>query len=706
MKMKKILAAAIAAILFLGIAATPEVGSEIKLALTANAESGEVPIDEAHFPDEIFREYVKEFDTDKNGSFSTEEIAAVTSIFLDSKISSLKGIENFTSLTRLSCYYSKLTELDVSKNAMLSDLYCEGNKLQKLDVSECTELESLSCEGNQLTKLDVSKNTALEYLRCNNNQLAELDVSKNTALVRLTCDENQLAELDVSKNTALTHLYCSSNQLAELDVSKNTALEYLYCNNNQLAELDVSKNTKITELHCSDNQIVSLDLSGPAFLVELNCENNQFTSLDIGNNLCIITAYFVGEKKILDTQTYYQTHYKCWKVCLWIDSNVILTGYEKEAIVNAETFPDENFRAYVSENIDTNDDGKLTASEIYSVLELDVCDKQISSLKGIEYFPVLNSLWCENNDLVSIDTSKNIVLLLLSCSDNQLTELDVSKNAMLSDLYCEGNKLQKLDVSGCTDLSMLHCYENQLKSLDISKNTGLGYLQCQNNNLVDIDIRNNITLHVLECYGNQISTIDISNHEYLLMAYNDVNREYDEFMYYCKTNQVFPIWLKTDKNVKLIIENTMQNVGTADVSGMQNNPNVDVTNMDITFTDDSGKTYNAQVQANGKIMLPSLPAGEYTVTAFIENCPSRDYEVTVESGKPVELEVELKLYGDVDGNGLATTADLSLVNEQVQMLSELSDYDSKVADVNGDGIVTTSDLSAINEHVQLLELMW
>ena len=82
-------------------------------------------------------------------------------------------------------------------------------------------------------------------------------------------------------------------------------------------------------------------------------------------------------------------------------------------------------------------------------------------------------------------------------------------------------------------------------------------------------------------------------------------------------------------NVKAVAQEV--EAGTADVSGMQNNPNVDVTNMDITFTDDSGTAYNAEVQANGKIMLPSLPAGEYTVTASLENCPSRDYEVTVET---------------------------------------------------------------------------
>ncbi len=158
-------------------------------------------------------------------------------------------------------------------------------------------------------------------------------------------------------------------------------------------------------------------------------------------------------------------------------------------------------------------------------------------------------------------------------------------------------------------------------------------------------------------------------------------------------------------NVKTVAQEV--EAGTANVSGTAKNPNVDITDMGITFEDESGETYTAQVRADGTIMLPSLPAGEYTVTASLENCPSRDYTVKVEAGKPVELDVELKLYGDVDGDGEASTADLLQINEQVQKLKDLSEeYDNLVADVDGDGEVTTSDLLTINEHVQQLKKMW
>ena len=68
---------------------------------------GDVAIDEANFPDSVFREYVSSnFDTDSDGMLSEEEIARVRSISVtNGGIYSLQGVENFTALTELTCNY-------------------------------------------------------------------------------------------------------------------------------------------------------------------------------------------------------------------------------------------------------------------------------------------------------------------------------------------------------------------------------------------------------------------------------------------------------------------------------------------------------------------------------------------------------------------------------------------------------------------------
>jgi hypothetical protein len=78
-----------------------------------------------------------------------------------------------------------------------------------------------------------------------------------------------------------------------------------------------------------------------------------------------------------------------------------------------------------------------------------------------------------NNQLTSLDISKNAALIFLECRNNQLTALDVSKNTALSYLEFVNNQLTALDVSKNTALTLLACDYNKLTALDVSKNTML-----------------------------------------------------------------------------------------------------------------------------------------------------------------------------------------------------------------------------------------
>ena len=263
------------------------------LPATASATENGVAINETNFPDALFREKVAEYDKNNDGVLSDTEISNIRSISINGDsskggdVTDLKGIEYFTSLTRLQCGHNKISKLDVSKNTALTELYCPNNELTELDLGNNTALGQLTVTNNQLKELDISKDTALTYLACANNQLKELNVSKNTALTELSCSYNQLTELNVNNNTALTRIDCGSNQLSELDVSKNTALTYLSCGSNEgnkLTKLDVSNNTELTYLEFWHNEITSIDLSKNTALKNLSCYKNKLTALDLSNN--------------------------------------------------------------------------------------------------------------------------------------------------------------------------------------------------------------------------------------------------------------------------------------------------------------------------------------------------------------------------------------------------------------------------------------
>lgn len=229
---RRICAAAVAAALTLSLC-TP-VLAEGTAALPA-AETGSIPINSTHFPDDHFIAYVElRCDKDGDGTLSQAELDGVTELYVAyANIKDLTGIELFPYLEKLDCKNNNLTRLDVSKNTKLTKLYCEFNQLTSLDLSKNTALTELNCQVNQLTSLDLSKNTALTKLDCALNPLTSLDVSNNTALTYLDCNYNQLTSLDLSKNTALTKLGCHDNQLTSLDLSKNTALDTLDCSGNK-----------------------------------------------------------------------------------------------------------------------------------------------------------------------------------------------------------------------------------------------------------------------------------------------------------------------------------------------------------------------------------------------------------------------------------------------------------------------------------------
>lgn len=172
--------------------------------------TGDVAIDEEHFPDSNFRKFVKKYDRDKDGKLSQIELAKVTDLNCDKsysgvtddeKIKSLKGIEYFTSLKTLSCRRNLLTELDVSNNSELKSLYCGENQLSALDVSNHPALKTLSCEGDRLlSELDVSSCSALEKLYCDACHLSVLVLGNHPNLIYLNCSENQLASVNIGSN--------------------------------------------------------------------------------------------------------------------------------------------------------------------------------------------------------------------------------------------------------------------------------------------------------------------------------------------------------------------------------------------------------------------------------------------------------------------------------------------------------------------------
>lgn len=110
-----------------------------------------------------------------------------------------------------------------------------------------------------------------------------------------------------------------------------------------------------------------------------------------------------------------------------------------DTMIDEAHFPDAAFRAYVTEFHDRNRNGILEPNETENVIQMDVKDRGISSLQGIEHFEQLTWLNCARNQLTGMDLSRNTALKRLSCSFNQLTDLKVSACIALESLDCSNN---------------------------------------------------------------------------------------------------------------------------------------------------------------------------------------------------------------------------------------------------------------------------
>lgn len=128
--------------------------------------------------------------------------------------------------------------------------------------------------------------------------------------------------------------------------------------------------------------------------------------------------------------------------------------------INEKNFSDPNFRNWILSQ-PFGKDGVLSDKEIADITEMNVSNKNIHDLKGIEYFTALESLNLDKNQVKYIDVSKNKELVYLRVEWNQLTSLDVSKNEAMRYLMCGGNSLTELNTSGCTALERIRCWHNQ-----------------------------------------------------------------------------------------------------------------------------------------------------------------------------------------------------------------------------------------------------
>lgn len=519
-------------------------------ALAANTASTEIdfnsPDFKLNFPDAEFRRFLRDC-CDTNGDDKLDVDIKNMTIPTSYGIKSLKGIQLFEALEKLDCHGIGLTTLNVSMNFKLKELDCSGNQLKEYLPILSSGLKKLNCSNNKLThmNLGIRSGLNLEEVDCSNNEIRNIVMDSVGELVKFDCSNNDLMELDVSQCFKLQELNCSGNQLMELNVGNQTQLTQLDCSNNKLTELNVKQNGSLTSLICNDNQLTTLDLSQNHSLSNLNCAKNRLACLDVTGISGTITAD--GSRRPIAVRTdgtfdlTTLPGFDVSKATNWNGGSVSGTTlsvnagadevsyqyncgngvnptfiFETSLPINEDNFPDPNFRDYIKTYKASGRD-VLTVEQQKNVTTIEINDKGVSDLKGIEAFPNLTELDCGNNSIQKLDLRQNPMLRKLICNTNQLTQLDLSKNPDIYYLNCSDNQLEQLDVSHLKDLVLLNCSNNDLAQLDVKNSIFLVTLNCSANQLteLDADVKHKTRLVSVECQNNQLTTLILGQNKLL-----------------------------------------------------------------------------------------------------------------------------------------------------------------------------------------------
>ena len=598
------------------------------------------------FQDAEFQRFLKErCDTNHNGKLDAQELNITEMTITDDyKIRNLEGIESFEDLEKLDCHGIGLTTLNVSTNYKLKELNCSDNQLKDYLPILSSGLKKLNCSNNKLTHMNLGNRSGLnlEEVDCSNNNITNIVMWNVGELVKFDCSNNDLMTLDVSQCLKLEELNCSGNQLMELDVGHQTQLTQLDCSNNKLTELNVKQNGGLISLICNDNQLTTLDLSQNHSLSHLNCARNRLACVDVTEISGTITAD--GNRRPIAVRTdgtfdlTTLPGFDVGKATNWNGGSVSGTTlsvnaganevsyqyncgngvnptfiFETSLPINEDNFPDDSFRNYIK-TYKAGGRDVLTVEEQRNVTTIEINNKGVSDLKGIEAFPNLKELNCGNNSIQKLDLRQNPKLEKLICNKNQLTQLDLSKNPKIYHLICSWNQLKQLDVSNLEDLVTLDCSHNDLEQLDVRNSRSLVALNCSSNRLteLDADVTHKSHLERVECQNNQLTSLILGENKGLKKlncAHNqltqlNLNNMISLTELKCQNNQLTALDVSSSPNLTTLV---LKNNHLTSLN-LDSNPNLDFTITDV-YHSDFNNVYTVTLNPDRTFDLSTLPGG-------------------------------------------------------------------------------------------------
>jgi len=387
------------------------------------------------------------------------------------------------------CHYDETYIPDANFEAALSTIIGEAsnnadNYIPTDSISKISVLDISSQNISDLTGIQDFK--SLTNLNIQNNAIDSLDLSADTNLLILNCSHNNLDSVSFTANKYLQSLDVSYNKLQNLDVSYLDSLKTLNSDSNLLSQINLIANTKLTSLSLENNQLTELYLN--------NGNNDNLLICNLQNNPQLICAE-VDNPSAANSGS---GNYANWKK----DASLV---FSSNCHYNQSYIPDDAFeQALIDFGYDnTGMDDYVPTPKIQKISYLNIGNKGIRDLTGLQDFTSLVTLFCNLNLIKKADFSQNNQLITLNIASNLLDTLIISGDSVLKTLNASDNRLKKFDFTQNTELEELDVSKNLLTSVSIIANLNLTKFNASDNGLYSVDANNG--------FNNLLVSFDLRN---------------------------------------------------------------------------------------------------------------------------------------------------------------------------------------------------
>ena len=173
--------------------------------------------------------------------------------------------------------------------------------------------------------------------------------------------------------------------------------------------------------------------------------------------------------------------------------------------------PDPNFlNAVIQLGLDFNGDGKIQLDEAEQLTDLNIANRDINDLTGINAFVNLNSINVEANKISDLSYLNLPALKSLNCSANNLAEINFNLVQGIDNLNCSGNEITVFDLSKLPMLSVLNCSNNTITSLDFTDHFSIRAIDCSFNDLSEITLVNIPMITDINVSNNNLTGLELT----------------------------------------------------------------------------------------------------------------------------------------------------------------------------------------------------